>query len=103
MSDTPTERATINQLSVDQLDAMLAVIRERRLMRVQQLEAMAKVKSDDARLTAWLAFERAYKAAKKSLDKCAEQEAKTEALIHKCRIKMLVVQFEVGETEDAAD
>ena len=102
MSDTPTERATINQLSVDQLDAMLAVIRERRLLRVQQLEAMAKVKSDDARLTAWLAFERAYKTAKKSLDKCAEHEAKVEALIHKCRLKMLVVRFEVGAEEEEA-
>lgn len=103
MSDTPTERATINQLSVDQLDAMLAVIRERRLMRVKQLEEIAKVKSDDARLVSWMAFERAYKVAKRALDKCTEQEAKTEALIHKCRIKMMVVQFEVGETEDAAD
>lgn len=103
MTDTPTERATINQLSVDELDAMLAIIRERRLLRVQQLEAIAKVKSDDARLVSWMAFERAYKVAKRALDKCAEQEAKVEALVHKCRIKMMVVQFEVGETEDAAD
>ena len=103
MSDTPTERATINQLSVDQLDEMLAVIRERRLMRVKQLEEIAKVKSDDARLVSWMAFERAYKTAKRALDKCAEQEAKTEALIHKARIKAMVCNFEVGEVEDAAD
>ena len=58
MSDTPTERATINQLSVDELDAMLTGIRERRLHRVQQLEAIAKVKSDEAQLVSWMQLER---------------------------------------------
>jgi hypothetical protein len=101
--DTPTERATINQLSVDELDAMLIAIRERRLERVQRLEAIAKVKADDAQLVSWMAFERAYTIAKRALNKLTEQEAKVEALIHKARIKMMVVQFEVGETEDAAD
>ena len=52
MSDTPTHRASINQMSVDDLDAMLHELRERRLHRVQQLEALAKVKSDEAQLTA---------------------------------------------------
>ena len=101
--DTPTQRATINQLSVDELDAMLVAIRQRRLERVHKLEEIAKVKSDDAQLTSWLAFERAYKIAKRALDRLAEQEAKVDALIHKVRIKAMVVQFEVGETVDAAD
>lgn len=103
MSDTPTERATINQMSVDELDAMLAGIRERRLARVQQLEALAKVKSDDARLISYMQFERAYNTAKRFMDKFEEMEAKAESLIHKARVKMMVVQFEVGEPEDAAD
>ena len=101
--DTPTQRATINQLSVDELDAMLTAIRERRLERVHKLEAIAKVKSDDAQLASWLGFERAYKIAKRALDRLAEQEAKVDALLHKVRIKAMVVQFEVGETDDAAD
>ena len=101
--DTPTERATINQMSVDELDAMLAGIRERRLARVQQLEALAKVRSDDAQLISWMQFERAYKTAKRFMDKFEEMEAKAESLIHKARVKMMVVQFEVGEPEDAAD
>jgi hypothetical protein len=101
--DTPTQRATINQLSVDELDAMLAAIRERRLERVHKLEAIARVKSDDAQLTSWLSFEKSYKVAKRALDRLAEQEAKVEALIHKCRIKAMVVNFEVGEHDDAAD
>lgn len=99
--DTPTERATINQLSVDELDAMLTAIRERRLARVQKLEAIAKVKADDARLVSWMQFERAYKTAKRYLDKMKEMEDKAEALVHKTRIKAMVVQFEVGEPEDA--
>ena len=101
--DTPTERATINQLSVDELDTMLTEIRERRLLRVQKLEAIARVKSDEARLVSYMQFERAYNTAKRALDKLVEQEEKVDALIHKARIKAMVCQFEAGEAEDAAD
>ena len=101
--DTPTQRAAINQLSVDELDEMLAGIRARRLERVQRLEAIAKVKADDAQLISWMKFERAYAIAARYLKKCEDMEVKAEELIHKVKLKMLVVQFEVGETEDAAD
>jgi hypothetical protein len=100
--DTPTERATINQLSVDELDAMLTALRERRLARVHKLEEIAKIKSDEAQITSWLKFERAYKIAKRALDKLAEQDQKCEALMHKVRIAAMVVRLEVGE-EDATD
>jgi hypothetical protein len=103
MSDTPTQRAAINQLSIDQLDEMLTAIRERRLERVQKLEALAHVKADKAQLTSWLAFERSYNIAKRALNKLQEQETKVEELIHKARIKAMVVNFEVTEIEDAAD
>jgi hypothetical protein len=92
VNDTPTERAAINQLSVDELDAMLAAIRERRLARVQKLEAIAKVKADDARLTTWLQFEKAYGVAKRALDRLAEQEAKVDQLIHKVRLRAFELQ-----------
>ena len=101
--DTPTQRATINQLSVEQLDTMLEGIRTRRLERVQKLEAIAKVKADDARLISWMQFERAYGIASRYLKKCEEMEAKAEALIHKARLKAMAAQLEVGEVEDAAD
>lgn len=103
MSDTPTHRATINQMSVDQLDLMLEGIRARRLERVQRLEAIAKVKADDVRLVSWMQFERAYGIASRYLKKCEEMEAKAEALIHKARLKAMAAQLEVGEVEDAAD
>jgi hypothetical protein len=101
--DTPTQRATINQLHVDELDAMLTELRARRLQRVKKLEEIAKIKSDEAQITSWLKFERAYKIAKRALDKLVEQEAKCEALMHKVRIAAMVVRLEVGADEDAAD
>lgn len=103
MSDTPTQRATINQLSVDQLDVMLEGIRARRLERVQKLEAIAKIKADDAQLVSWMQFERAYAIAKRAMDKLLEQETKVDGLIHKVRLRAMAVQMEVGEQDDAAD
>ena len=102
MTDTPTHRATVNQLSLDTLDQMLDELRTRRLERVKRLEEVAKVKSDDARLVAYLKFERVYKTAKRHLDKLAEMEAKSEALVHKVRLAAMVVRLEVGEEEDDA-
>ena len=100
--DTPTQRATINQFSVDALDAMLTALRERRLTRVRKLEEIAKVKADEAQITSYLKFERAYKIAKRALDKLSEQETKCEALMHKVRIAAMVIRLEVGE-DDATD
>jgi hypothetical protein len=92
MKDTPTERATINQLSVDELDDMLTAIRARRLERVQKLEAIAKVKADDAQLVDYMRFEKAYTVAKRHMDKCIEMEKKAEELIHKLRLRVFELQ-----------
>ncbi len=99
--DTPTQRAAINQLSVDDLDAMLEQLRERRLLYVKKLEHVAKIRADDVRLEAFLKFQRAYGIAKRALAKLDEQDAKTERLVHKCRLLALAAQLEVGEEEDA--
>jgi len=98
--DTPTMRASINQMSVDDLDAMLEVIRSRRLERVKKLEAVAKLKADDVRLATWLKFQRAYMVAKRAVARLEEQDAKTEKLVHKCRLLALAAQLEVGEADD---
>lgn len=100
--DTPTQRATINQLSIDELDAMLAGIRERRLQRVKQLEEVAKVKADEVSLVSYMQFERAYAVAARHMKKLQEMEEKTEALIHKVRLKAMVCRFEVEAKEDEA-
>jgi hypothetical protein len=92
MKDTPTDRATINQLSVDELDDMLTAIRARRLERVQRLEAIAKVKADDAQLVDYMRFEKAYAVAKRQVDKCIEMEKKAEELIHKLRLRVFELQ-----------
>jgi hypothetical protein len=99
--DTPTQRAAITQLHVDELDAWLTRIRERRLSRVKQLEAAAKVRSDSVRLDAFLKLERAIVVAKRALQKLEEQDAKTEKLVHKCRLLAMAAQLEVGMEEDA--
>lgn len=92
MSDTPTNRAAINQLSVDELDDMLTAIRARRLERVHKLEAIAKVKADDAQLIDYMRFEKAYAVAKRHMDKCIEMEKKAEELIHKLRLRVFELQ-----------
>lgn len=99
--DTPTERATITQLHVDELDAWLTRIRARRLTRVRQLEAAAKVRSDSVRLEAFLKLEKAITTARRALDKLEEQDAKVEKLVHKCRLLAMAAQLEVGMEEDA--
>ncbi|HEY4385339.1 MAG TPA: hypothetical protein VGN34_12845 [Ktedonobacteraceae bacterium] len=95
--DTPTERATISQLTVDELDFMLQAIRTRRLDRVQKLEAIAKVKADETRLELFLRYEKLVKAAKTALTKAKEQEDKADAAIHKLRIAVMAIMLEVSE------
>jgi len=85
-ADTPIDRAAINQMKTDELDDMLARLRDNRLERVRQLEAIAQVKADEAQLVVYMKFERAYKRAHNALVKLAEQEEKVEALIHKARV-----------------
>lgn len=102
--DTPTQRASINRLSVDDLDAWLTAIRERRLATVQKLEAAARVKADEVRLSAFLKYERQYTRAKNALAKLDEQAAKVELIVHKCRLLALAAELEVStEGEEDAD
>jgi hypothetical protein len=94
--DTPTQRASINRLSVDDLDAWLIAIRERRLATVQKLEAAAKVRADEVRLVAFLKYEKQYQRAKNALAKLDEQIDKVEATVHKCRMLALAAELEVS-------
>jgi hypothetical protein len=98
--DTPTHRATISQLTIDELDAWLERIRARRLVAVQKLEAAAKVRSDSVRLTAFLKLETSVKVAKRALTRLDEQIAKTEKIVHKSRLLAMAAQLEVGMEDD---
>ena len=98
--DTPTQRATINQLTIEELDAWLERIRVRRLQQVKKLEAAAKVRSDAVRLEAFLRLEKAVSVTRRALDKLDEQEKKVEKLVHKCRLLAMAAQLEVGMEED---
>ena len=98
--DTPTERAAITQLTVDELDEWLTRIRARRLVKVQQLEAVAKVRADQVRLEAFIRLEKSIVVARRALDRLDEQDKKVEKLVHKCRLLAMAAQLEVG-MEDA--
>lgn len=100
--DTPTHRATINQLTIDELDAWLDKIRARRLVLVKKLEAAAQVKADSVRLTAFLKLETAVRSAKRSLQRTDEQIEKTEKVVHRCRLLAMAAQLEVS-TEECRD
>lgn len=95
--DTPTQRASIAQLSVAEIDYMLEGIRARRLERVQKLEAIARVRSDEARLELFMRYERLLTAAKKTILRVEEAEQKAEAAIHKLRLCVMAIQMEVSE------
>jgi hypothetical protein len=84
--DTPIHRSTVNQLAVDQLDAFLDGVRERRLVRVQKLEKVAKVRAEDAHLATYLKFETTHAKARKLLDKLAEDEQRAEQYVNKLRV-----------------
>jgi hypothetical protein len=98
--DTPTNRVTINRLAVDELDAWLEQIRDRRLQTVKKLEAVARVKSDEVRLAAFIKYERALKAAQRALARLDEAEKKAEAAVHKCRLMAMAAELEVGQQEE---
>lgn len=93
MSDTPTNRATINQLSIDDIDKMLAQIRERRLVRVKKMEQLAQVKADEARLIDYMKFEKEYARVQKMMDKHVEGELKIEAALHKLRLLVMAMDM----------
>lgn len=95
--DTPTERANICKLSLDHLDAMLDAIRARRLVRVQKLEAFARVKADETRLENYMRYERLVKQARTAIKRTEEQETKAEAAIHKLRVCVMAIEMEVSE------
>ena len=99
--DTPTQRASINRLSVDDLDAWLTAIRERRLATVQKLEAAAHVKADQVRLVSFLKYEKQYVRARNALTKLDERIAIVETIVHKCRLLALAAELEVSEEGDS--
>jgi len=101
--DTPTQRATINMLDVDTLDAVLEQIRERRLQTVRKLEQAAKVKADEVRLAAFLKFNNQYKRAKQAIARLDEAISKAEAQVHRARLLALAAELEVGDDSEDDD
>ena len=100
MDDTPTQRVSINQMKVNELDDWLDEIRKRRLHIVAALEQAAKVKADDVRLTLFLKFQNQYNRAMRVVEKLDIQLGKAEVAVHKARLLALAAEMEVGQEED---
>jgi|KBSSwiStaDraftv2_1062776.scaffolds.fasta_scaffold417852_3 hypothetical protein len=94
--DTPTQRASIANMAVADLEAMLHDIRERRLVAVRKLEELAQVKADEARLELFMKYERALITARRAVAKADEAETKLETAIHKVRLLVMAIHMEVG-------
>ena len=90
--DTPINRATIAEIEVDQLDVLLEQLRERRLVRVKALEAIAQTKADEHSLSTYMKFQKLLARTKEQFAKQEEVERKLQENINKLR----VMQIEVG-------
>jgi hypothetical protein len=98
--DSPTDRITINRLSVDELDNWLDQIRSRRLVIVQKLEAAAKVSADKVRLVSFLKLEKQMAITKRALTKLDADIERVEKIVHKCRLLAMAAELEVSEDEE---
>jgi hypothetical protein len=94
MIDSVIERATINQMAVDELDQLLITIRARRVEKIKKLEKLAGVRADDAQLITFMLFEKALATAKKELKQLEAQDKKFDTALHKARV--LAVECEAG-------
>ena len=83
--DTPITRANVLMMQVDELDAMIANIRDRRLRRVEQLKIIAQVSTQRATIDARAKFDKAIARARLLLAKCEVVEQACVEAINKCR------------------
>lgn len=90
-SEPATHRNTVTELQLDELDAQLVVIRERRLARVRQIEQIAKVKAEKASLVMLAKFQRALERAQKALGKLDIEEQRVAGLVNKARAMYMEV------------
>jgi len=83
--DTPILRANVLTMQVDELDAMIANIRERRLRRVEQLKIIAQTNTERATIDARAKFDKAIARARLLLAKAEVAEQAAVEAINKCR------------------
>ncbi len=90
--DTPVKRANISDIELDKLEAMIADLQQRRLARVKQLEAVAKVKADEHNLTTYLKFTRAVTRMQEKLKKLDDELSKAEESMNKIRAMHMLLE-----------
>jgi predicted DNA-binding protein (UPF0251 family) len=83
--DTPITRASVIGMQVDELDAMIANIRDRRLRRVAQLNQLSRANTERATIDARAKFERMLARARALMVKLEVSEQACVEAINKCR------------------
>ena len=83
--DTPITRADLLMMQVDEIDAMLANIRDRRLRRVAQLSVINLANKERATIDDLTKFEKGITRARQMLAKAEVAEQACVEAINKCR------------------
>ena len=83
--DDGLEYTSVDQLTIQQVEDLLSEVRVKRLQRVKQLEALAKVKADDNNLEVAIKFNRLMTRIKGKLIDLQEDEELVQQLINKAR------------------
>lgn len=84
-NDTPISRATVLQMQIDELDAHLQSIRERRLLRAQQLATVVAISTARATIDQTEKLDKAVKRAKLAIAKAELAEQMASEAINKAR------------------
>ena len=85
-ADTPINRATINQLTIDEFDQHLMHIREKRMAGVRKIEVAAKAKASEVSLDIQVRFNKQEEKVKKKLETLIKAENAFSEEVNKLRI-----------------
>ena len=92
ITDTPTHRQTIAELSLEDLDAELDVLRERRLTLSRQLTQLSATKRAQHMAAAIAKFDRGREKVRRAIERLIEATMKIENEMNKLRALQLEVE-----------
>lgn len=92
ITDTPTHRTAINELSLDDLDAELDALRDRRLHLANRLVQLSAVKRAQHLDAAVARFEKGRLRLRRSIEKLEETTTKVEHEMNKLRAVLLEIE-----------
>lgn len=90
--DTPIHRVTINEMSLEQLDAELEALRIRRMNLSARLVSISQTKRTQQVAYATVKFDKGVEKVKRMLEKLSEATLKVEAEMNKMRALALEIE-----------